>query len=177
MQTKTLKLYNLGFSDTKTYLLALCFIAGNIILPQLCHLVPQGGFIFLPIYFFTLVAAYKYGIKVGLMTAILSPVVNHLLFGMPPFGVLPAILLKSVFLAGSAAFAAHYFRKISIFVLLLVVMSYQIVGTAVEWLLIGDFTLAIQDFRLGIPGMLIQIVGGFFAIKYIGRLFNASHTK
>lgn len=95
MQTTTLNLYSLGYSQAKTYLIAAAFVVGNILLPQLAHTVPQGGFIFLPIYFFTLVAAYKYGWKAGLLTAVLSPVVNHLLFGMPPLAVLPAILLPS----------------------------------------------------------------------------------
>lgn len=77
------KLYSLPFGNVKTYLFALLFVAGNIALPQLCHLVPAGGPTLLPIYFFTLIAAYKYGFKVGLLTAILSPVINHLLFAMP----------------------------------------------------------------------------------------------
>ena len=67
------KLYSLPFGNVKTYLFALLFVAGNIALPQLCHLVPAGGPTLLPIYFFTLIAAYKYGFKVGLLTAILSP--------------------------------------------------------------------------------------------------------
>ena len=61
---RTIKLYSLQYSDLKTYLMALVFVAVNIILPQLCHLIPQGGLMFLPIYFFTLVGAYKYGWKV-----------------------------------------------------------------------------------------------------------------
>ena len=85
--TTTVKLYNLDFDQVKTYLFATLFVAGNIILPQLCHLIPNGGHIFLPIYFFTLIASYKYGMKVGLMTAVLSPIVNSLLFGMPPAAV------------------------------------------------------------------------------------------
>ena len=104
MQTTTLKLYTLSYSEMKTYLMAMIFAAGNILLPQLVHFVPQGGFIFLPIYFFTLIAAYKYGWKVGLLTAILSPVINHLLFGMPPLPVLPAILPKSFCLTLMAGF-------------------------------------------------------------------------
>lgn len=60
------KLYSLPFGNVKTYLFALLFVAGNIALPQLCHLVPAGGPTLLPIYFFTLIAAYKYGFKVGL---------------------------------------------------------------------------------------------------------------
>ena len=77
------KLYSLPFGNVKTYLFVLLFVAGNIALPQLCHLVPAGGPTLLPIYFFTLIAAYKYGFKVGLLTALLSPVINHLLFAMP----------------------------------------------------------------------------------------------
>ena len=80
---KTNKLYMLSYSEAKTYWMTLLFVAGNIALPQLCHLVPQGGLTWLPIYFFTLVGAYKYGWKVGLLTALASPIVNHLLFGMP----------------------------------------------------------------------------------------------
>ena len=91
METKTVKLYSLDYSNAKTYLMAALFIAGNMALPQLFHLIPQGGITWLPIYFFTLIGAYKFGWKVGLLTAVLSPVINSLLFGMPLPAVLPAI--------------------------------------------------------------------------------------
>lgn len=167
MEANALKLYSLNYKDTKTYLFAALFVLGNIALPQLCHLVPNGGFMLLPIYFFTLIAAYKYGWKVGLLTAVLSPIANHLLFGMPALAVLPSILVKSTLLTFAAAFAADYFKKISIPILILVVLSYQIIGTAIEWLIVGDFALAIQDFRLAIPGMILQILGGYLVIKYL----------
>lgn len=64
MQT-TVKLYSLEYSDVKTYLATSLFVLGNIALPQIFHLIPQGGITWLPIYFFTLVGAYKYGWKVG----------------------------------------------------------------------------------------------------------------
>jgi len=169
MQTATLNLYSLGYTQLRTYLIASAFVVGNIVLPQLAHFVPQGGFIFLPIYFFTLVAGYKYGWRAGLLTAIFSPVVNHLLFGMPPMAVLPAILVKSIFLAITAGVAANYFKRVSLVILLLVVMTYQLFGTMVEWALIGDLFKAIQDFRIGIPGMLLQVFGGFLTINYLIR--------
>src|SRR5690554_61367 len=109
----TAKLYSLSLNNTKTYLIATVFIVCNLLLPQLAHLVPQGGFIFLPIYFFTLIAAYKYGIHVGLLTAVLSPLANNLIFGMPPTAVLPAIIIKSVILAIAATIAAKKFGKVS----------------------------------------------------------------
>lgn len=73
METKTVKLYSLDYNNVKTYLAASLFILGNLALPQLFHLIPQGGITWLPIYFFTLVGAYKFGWKVGLLTAVLSP--------------------------------------------------------------------------------------------------------
>lgn len=164
------KLYSLNYSNVRTYLFALLFVAGNIALPQLCHLVPSGGPTLLPIYFFTLIAAYKYGFRVGLLTAILSPVINHLLFAMPSEAVLPAILIKSTLLAGASALAARYAKSVSLLAVLAVVLTYQLIGTAFEWILVGDFYAAAQDFRIGIPGMLIQWFGGYALLKAIAKL-------
>jgi hypothetical protein len=53
--------------------------------------------------------------------------------------------------------------------LLGVILSYQIIGTAFEWALCGNFFLAVQDFRMGIPGMLIQWFGGYTLLKAIAK--------
>ena len=110
----TVKLYSLAYNDAKTYLAVSLFVLGNIALPQIFHLIPQGGITWLPIYFFTLVGAYKYGWKVGLLTAVLSPTVNSLLFGMPMSASLPPILLKSILLALFAGLVAARFRKVTV---------------------------------------------------------------
>lgn len=162
---KEIKIYNYGLNELKTYLFVFLFVAGNIILPQLCHLIPDGGKMFLPIYFFTLMASYKYGVKVGLMTAVLSPVINSLFFGMPALALLPAILTKSVVLALAASFVANKTQKVSIVNLLIVVLAYQCVGTLAEWAMTSSFYVAIQDFRLGIPGMVLQLFGTYFLLK------------
>lgn len=170
MESTTLKLQTLNYSNVKIYLVATLFIVGNLLLPQLCHFVPNGGKILLPIYFFTLVGAYKYGWKAGLLIAVFSPLINSVLFGMPSMASLPIILIKSVLLAGTAGFAAHKFGKISIPILIGVVLSYQIIGCMAEWALEGSFFEGIQDFRLAVPGMLIQVLGGYFAIKALSKL-------
>lgn len=169
MQTTTVKLYSLPYSSVKTYLAASLFVLGNLVMPQLFHLIPQGGMIWLPIYFFTLVGAYKYGWKVGVLSAILSPLANSALFGMPAVAVLPAILLKSALLAVAAGYAASHFKKASLGLLLGVVLTYQVAGTVGEWAMIGDFRLAVQDFRIGVPGMLLQVFGGWLFINHIIR--------
>lgn len=170
MEATTLKLQTLNYSNIKTYLVATLFIVGNLLLPQLCHLVPNGGKILLPIYFFTLVGAYKYGWKTGLLIAVFSPLINTALFGMPLVAALPAILVKSVLLAGAAGLAAHKFGKLSIPILTVVVLVYQVTGSMVEWALTGSFYVGLQDFRLAAPGMLIQVVGGYFAIKALSKM-------
>ena len=122
----TVKLYTLGYSRVKTYVTALLFVAGNIVLPQLFHLVPQGGVTWLP-----------------------------------------AILLKSVLLAVGAGLVAARFQKVTLPLLLAVVLFYQLAGTLGEWALSGSLFTALQDFRIGIPGMLLQVVGGYWVIRKI----------
>ena len=169
METTTVKLYSLDYSNVKTYWAASLFIIGNILFPQLFHLIPQGGITWLPIYFFTLIGAYKYGWKVGLLTAVLSPAINSLLFSMPAPATLPVILLKSVLLAIAAGWTAQHFRRISVIMLIGVVFTYQVAGTLGEWIYIGNFYNAIQDFRIGIPGMCLQVFGGYLFIRYLIR--------
>ena len=140
METTAVKLYSTGYREAKTYLAAALFVAGNIVLPQICHLVPQGGLRWLPIYFFTLVGAYKYGWRVGLLTAVLSPAVNSALFGMPAAAMLPVILLKSV-----------------------------LFGSLGEWAWTGSAKAALQDIRIGLPGMLAQVFAGYAVLRYLLR--------
>ena len=49
------------------------------------------------------------------------------------------------------------------------VLTYQVVGTLGEWAMSGSLAAATQDFRIGIPGMLLQIFGGWFCINRLLR--------
>lgn len=165
----TVKLHSLKVVELKSYIFALLFVAGNIILPQLCHVVPMGGMILLPIYFFTLVAAYKYGFVTGLLTAVASPIINHALFGMPAAEMLPIILIKSALLATAAAYVAQRTKEIKLQNLLLVILFYQGIGMVAEFALTGSWIAALQDIKVGFPGMLLQLIGGFFCLKAISK--------
>lgn len=162
---QTALVYNLRFDQLRTWRLAALFTIGNILLPQLCHLIPQGGFIFLPIYFFTLIGAYKYGWRVGLLIALASPLVNHALFGMPAAAVLPVLLAKSVTLTFVAAFVAHRFQRATLPLLFAVVVAYQLIGGGIEALLTGNLAAPLQDWQLGWPGLLLQVVAGWWIIN------------
>lgn len=167
MATTSIKLYSLGYGNARTYLAAAAFAAGNVILPQLLHLLPQGGQAWLPIYFFTLIAAYKYGWKAGLLTAIVSPLVNSSLFGMPAAAALPMVLFKSAALAMAAAAAAHRFGRVSIPILAGVVLAYQILGGLAGWAFTGSLVAAVQSVKVAVPGMIFQVLGGYLILRYL----------
>ena len=164
-----IRLYSLGWREMRTWLFATLFIAGNIVLPQLCHLIPQGGLMLLPIYFFTLIAAYKYGLRVGLLTAVLSPLVNSVLFGMPAAAALPIITIKGVLLAGAASWMASRSKGASLLALIGVVLGYQLVGGIIEWVMTSSLASALQDWKLGWPGMAIQAIGGWLVLNHLLR--------
>lgn len=169
MKTSTLKLYALDYGRAKTYLLVALFVVGNLLLPQLLHLLPEGGATWLPIYLFTLIGGYKYGWRVGLLTALLSPVLNTLIFGMPTAAMLPTILVKSTLLALLAGHVAQRTQRASLLLLASVILGYQLLGSLVEWLFTGSLVQALRDLRLGIPGMLLQLFGGWAVINYLLR--------
>ena len=169
MSVQTVKLYSLPLVSARTLFAAVVFTAANIAFPQLVHLVPGGGFVFLPIYFFTIVGAYKYGLYVGLMTAALSPLANNLLFGMPPAGVLPVIMFKSVLAAVAASYFAKRAGRVALWAVLLTVVSYQVAGSAFEWAFTGSLAAALADFRTGVPGMLLQVFAGYALLRVVTK--------
>ncbi len=165
----TTDLYTPGYSDAKTYLLAALFVIGNVAVPQLCHLAALGGPRWLPIYFFTLIAGYKYGWKTGLLTALASAAINHGLFGMPSTAALPAILVKSSALALIAGIVSRKFGRVSVTGIALTVAGYQTVGTLAEWAMSGSASTALQDVAIGYPGLMVQTLGGYLLLRALSR--------
>ena len=157
----------LRITETRFYALTALFIAGNVVLPQLCHLIPQGGLILLPIYFFTLIASYRYGFAAGLSTAICSPLINHLLFGMPSAAVLPILLIKSTLLALFAAWIGQRIGRVTLWGVSLAVLAYQGVGMLFEWTMTGSLQAAVQDVVLGYPGLVLQVFVGYALLRWL----------
>lgn len=163
----TQRLHFVSSREWRAYAIAVLFIIGNIVFPQLCHLIPNGGSIFLPIYFFTLIGAYRYGWKIGLFIAILSPLANHLLFGMPGIDALPFIGIKSVLLSLIAGYASWRFARTTLLTIACIVVSYQGLGFLAEWFLTNTNIFAMQEVIESLPGMLIQTIVGFAIIRYV----------
>ncbi len=161
------RLYTFTYAETKTYLWAAVFVACNLVLPQVFHLIPQGGIIFAPLSLVILAGAYKFGWRVGLIAALASPLVNHLLTGMPAWDVLPVMTLKLTVLALVAGFTAQHFREVTLPLLAGVVLASMLIGGLGELALTGGIEATVQDVTIGWPGMLLQVIGAYLVCKYL----------
>lgn len=158
------RLYAFNYDEAKTYLWAMIFVACNLMLPQVFHLIPQGGVIFSPLSLVILAGAYKFGWKTGLLAALLSPLVNHALTGMPTMAVLPVMTLKLAVLALVAGLAAQHFKTVSLPILIGVVLVSKAIGCLGELVLTGGIAATIADFTVGWPGLILQIVGAWLIL-------------
>lgn len=161
------RLYTLNYDEVKTYLWAAVFVACNLVLPQVFHLIPQGGIIFSPLSLVILAGAYKFGWKTGLLAAVASPLVNHLLTGMPATEMMPVMTLKLAVLALVAGLAAQRFKTVSLPLLIGVVLASQAIGCIGELVLTGGIASTIADFTIGWPGLLLQVFGTWLILKYL----------
>jgi len=158
------RLYAFNYDEAKTYLWAMVFVACNLVLPQVFHLIPQGGVIFSPLSLVILAGAYKFGWKTGLLAALLSPLVNHLLTGMPAMTVLPVMTLKLTVLALVAGLTAQHFKTVSLSLIIGVVLVSMAIGCLGELLLTGGIDATIADFTIGWPGLLLQVIGAWLIL-------------
>ncbi|MBQ4022592.1 MAG: ECF transporter S component [Prevotella sp.] len=161
------RLYSFNYSELRTYLWSMLFVACNILLPQVFHLVPQGGIVFAPLSLVILAGSYKLGWKTGLLAAVASPLVNHLLTGMPAWGMLPLMTLKLAALALLAGLAAQHFKRVSLPLIVGVVLVAELLGALAELLLTGGIASTVQDFSVGYPGLLLQVAGTWIVCKYL----------
>ena len=158
-----------GLRDLRLYGFAAVFTLGNLVAPMAVHSVPQGGLIFLPIFFFTLVAAARFGFAAGVLTGIASPLVNYGLTGMPPSGELFTVLAQSIFLAAVVAVLASRRGRIGVLALLLAAVSMQLAGFAIDLARGVSASVCLDALRLGIPGIAIMVVGGYAVLRLLDR--------
>ena len=158
------RLYAFNYDEAKTYLWATVFVACNLVLPQVFHLIPQGGVIFSPLSLVILAGAYKFGWKTGLLAALLSPLVNYVLTGMPATNIMPVMTLKLAVLALVADLTAQHFKKVSLPLIIGVVLVSKVIGSLGELLLTSSIDKTIADFTIGWPGLLLQIIGAWLIL-------------
>ena len=76
---------------------------------------------------------------------------------------------KSTLLALVGAIVADRSQRVSLLHVAAVVVAYQVLGGIAEWLIASDLSAALQDFKIGFPGMLLQVVLGWVILKGLAK--------
>lgn len=153
---------------TKQLVLTALFIAIGVVLPQAFHMIPNAGSIFLPMHIPVLISGYAVGPFLGMLCGILTPVLSHFIFGMPPTPVLPGMICE---LAVYGLMTGVFNRIIKIkndYVKALVVLVLSMLCGRVTYGILnylvfkaGSYSMNVwisAAFVTAIPGIIIQLV-------------------
>lgn len=165
-----------GFREGRLYLVTVAMVLGNVVLPLVCHGIPEGGRRLLPILFFTLIAGWRFGLNAGLLTALLSPLANHLLTGMPGASLLPGLILESSLLGVLAAFAGGLGSRNTLAPLVLAVALHQVL-VLLPLLLGPGPDVCLEVLRVRIPGLLLQVLGGWLVLRLLAQYLPFAHER
>lgn len=143
------------------------FLALGLILPYIFHMIGgTAGQILLPMHIPVLLCGFILGERYGLIVGIITPILNSVLTGMPPFFPTAAAMMLELGIYGFVSGHLYKNKKINIFVSLITAMllGRLISGTA-NFLLLSMasksymFTVFItSSFVTPIWGIIIQIV-------------------
>ena len=88
----------LEFRDTRLYIFSAAFISLDVVVPWLTHHFGgvQAGSMFLPMFFFILLAGLSGGWRAGLLVGLFTPLISFAVSGMPLLPVLPQITIECV---------------------------------------------------------------------------------
>lgn len=93
----------------RTVSLAAAAVAASVAIPFAVHLLPAGssvGAALLPIFWAPLLAAAFFGPVPAVAAAVLAPVLNHLVTGMPPEFIVPGLTAELIVFV-AVLFVAH----------------------------------------------------------------------
>lgn len=84
----------LRFAGVSAWAAETLFLASTILLPMVAHTFKWPVFVVLPMFWGVMIAGVVYGWKAGLLLGLLSPVLNHLLTGMPIASLVPILTME-----------------------------------------------------------------------------------
>lgn len=131
-------------------------IAGTLV-PLIFHSYGLAGPRFLPIFLFTLIGAVTISPAAALAVALITPVANNLLTGMPAGPMLLIVIVKGFIIAGMVKLLSDRLNENKILFSAVLVLAYQVAGLFIEAVFLNSFSIAWQHFVFSWPGMVIQV--------------------
>ena len=151
---------------TRRLVLTALFVALGVALPQVFHAVPNAGSIFLPMHIPVLLAGFSVGPLFGLCAGILTPLLSHLMFGMPPAPVLTSMLFELALYGLMSGLLTKAIRPLiaKIYCVLILSMLCGRIGYGLLNALVlraGQYSLQTwlsAAFVTALPGIIIQLI-------------------
>jgi len=152
----------LKFSDFRLYVYVSLFVALDVSVPWICHIIhPLAGPMFLPVFFFVLLAGILFGWRAGILVGLLTPLISYGIAGMPSLQALPGIITEATFY-GLAAGILHGHFKFGVLTSIVGAIAIGRLAALAELTLIlgGSHAviLAWQTAKLGWPGIALQLI-------------------
>jgi riboflavin transporter FmnP len=143
------------------------FLALAVVLPVGFHAFGIGGRVFLPMHFPVLLAGFLVGPYSGLAVGLMSPLISHLITGMPPTYAVPLMSLELA-LYGLVAGLAYRRLRLNIYIALIAAMVVGRIMFGLGLFILGMFmelpyTTTVffstaGPILTGLPGMIAQLV-------------------
>lgn len=149
----------------RSILTAVC-IALCVVLPQAFHAIPNAGSVYLPMHIPVLLCGLICGAPYGLLCGLAGPALSHLFTGMPPVGVLPAMLVEcAAYGLISGLMMGIKTKKLAgdLYISLVAAMlAGRVVSGVAKALLFsaGEYSMALWvtgSFVTSLPGIIIQL--------------------
>ncbi len=139
------------------------FIALGLILPFITMQIPTIGSMLLPMHIPVILCGYVLSYKYGLLVGVITPMLRHLIFGMPP--LLSAITMAFE-LGAYGFFSGFLYRKMkeNIYLSLIISMLLGRIAWGIVSAIIygfGEFGLSafiVGGFINALPGIILQLV-------------------
>ena len=150
-------------NQTKKITLSALFIALGLVLPFVTMQIPAIGSMLLPMHIPVLICGFVLSYKYGLLVGVLTPLLRHLIFGMPP---LLTALTMAFELGAYGFFSGMFYRKNKWNVYISLILSMllgRVVWGMASVLIYGLGEFGFNAFIAGgfvnaIPGIVLQII-------------------
>ncbi len=169
----------LTFSDFRLYVYVSLFVALDVSVPWLCHIIhPLAGPTFLPLFFFVLLAGILFGWRAGILVGMLTPLMSYGLAGMPLPQVLPRIIAEATAYGLTVGLLRGYFRFGVITSLVGAIIAGRLAAFALMALTLDlshSTNLAWQAIKTGWPGMILQLLLLPLIVVLLEKLWSRHH--
>jgi len=152
----------LTFRDMRFYLFLTLFVTLSVAVPWFCHMIhPLAGPLFLPLFFFILLAGDLFGWRMGLLVGMATPLISFVVSGMPPSVMMPRILTEAAVMGVTVGCLSERMPSWRYVAVPVAIMAGHLGAAMVVSLMAGaiahGFTALWRAACIGWPGLLIQV--------------------